>query len=294
VHGKTAIITGAGSGINLAFARLLLSKSCNVIIADLALKPEAEELLTTTHPDDARCVFKPTDVTSWDALSSLFTFARSEGLGANGCPDIVVPGAGVYEPPWSSFYKGDSEGELASRYRTLDINLTHPIRLTRLALEAFMKARKQEAAVIHVSSIAGQVPKVGTPLYQASKHGVNGFVRSLGPLEEEFNIRVSGVAPGIIKTPLWTDHPEKLQCFDEAQDEWIEPEEVAHAMLMLIECTDLPGGTILEVGKQQRRVVNAFNDPGPRGRGHQITHGELVDKEGLDVLKGEREGGMMI
>src|ERR1700733_4158416 len=64
VHGKTAIVTGAGSGIftcsiqlslvllissptgiNLAFARLLLSRGCNVLFVDLALRPEAEETI---------------------------------------------------------------------------------------------------------------------------------------------------------------------------------------------------------------------------------------------------------
>jgi 3-hydroxybutyrate dehydrogenase len=46
VEGKTAVITGAGSGINLSFAKLLLSKGCNIVIADLALRPEAEALVS--------------------------------------------------------------------------------------------------------------------------------------------------------------------------------------------------------------------------------------------------------
>lgn len=96
VESKTAIITGAGSGINLCFAKLLLSKDCNVVIADLALRPEAQELvdqypLTSTG---AKAVFQKTDVTDWEQLEKMFQKAIAHFGGA----DIVCPGAGVYEP----------------------------------------------------------------------------------------------------------------------------------------------------------------------------------------------------
>lgn len=244
--------------------------------------------MNAQHPDGAKCVFKSTDVTDWAALSSLFTYAKESELGV---PDIVVPGAGVYEPSWSGFFSGDPKGEDSSRYRSLDINLVHPIKMTRLAISEFLAARKESAVVIHTSSVAGQMPRFATPIYVAAKHGIHGFVRSLGPqLEENFNIRVSAVAPGIIKTPLWTDHPDKLQMIDETKDEWATPEEVADAMMMLVECTDLPGGSILEVGKQQRRLVSITNDPGPpRGKGHLASNGQLLDDEQIELLKAERD-----
>jgi NAD(P)-dependent dehydrogenase (short-subunit alcohol dehydrogenase family) len=53
--------------------------------------------------------------------------------------------------------------------------------------------------LVHVSSIAGHAAGIGTPLYFASKHGLHGFVRSLGGLRDELGIRVSAVAPGSVK-----------------------------------------------------------------------------------------------
>jgi 3-hydroxybutyrate dehydrogenase len=98
VAGKTAIITGAGSGINYCFARLLLQKQCNVIFADIALRPEAKELVSQYSSrsvfDYPRAVFQKTDVTDWSQLDRAFKTAQEEFNGA----DIVCPGAGVYEP----------------------------------------------------------------------------------------------------------------------------------------------------------------------------------------------------
>jgi len=98
VKGKTAIITGAGSGINLCFARLLLSKGCNVVIADLALRPEAQTLVAEYPLQDggerAKAVFQKTDVMDWKQLEKMFEVATEHFGGA----DIVTPGAGVYEP----------------------------------------------------------------------------------------------------------------------------------------------------------------------------------------------------
>jgi short-subunit dehydrogenase involved in D-alanine esterification of teichoic acids len=111
-----------------------------------------------------------------------------------------------------------------------------------------------------------------TPIYVAAKHAMNGFIRSLGDLDARIGVRVNGVAPGLIKTPLWTEHPEKLQFFDENKDEWATPEEVAEAMVRCLEEPELGGGTVLEVGHKQTREVKQLNDPGPSGAGHTVSN----------------------
>lgn len=99
VTGKTAIVTGAGSGINLAFASSLLARGCNVVLADLVLRPEAQKVLQE-HQEDAKpdsygiAVFQETDVRDWLQLERMFITAQQHF----GRIDIVCPGAGVYEP----------------------------------------------------------------------------------------------------------------------------------------------------------------------------------------------------
>jgi 3-hydroxybutyrate dehydrogenase len=104
-------------------------------------------------------------------------------------------------------------------------------------------------------------------MYAASKHAINGFVRSLAPLEAPApgipRIRVNAVAPGIIKTPLWTDHAEKMKIVNEKGVRWVTPEFVAGAMVELVEKDENVGGTVLEVTKDNLRRVEEFNDPGP-------------------------------
>lgn len=200
--------------------------------------------------------------------------------------DIVCPGAGVYEPHWSNFWHppGSPESKDAAdgdpgHYATLDINLMHPIRATQLALSHWLHPRPVSGAsadeipapasptnpkrIVHISSIAGQVPVFTAPLYGASKFAITGFVRSLAPLEAGKGVRVNAVAPGVVKTPLWTEHPEKLVSVDETRDAWVTPDEVAEAMLKCVEEREHVGGTILEVGRNTARHVGVFNDPGP-------------------------------
>ncbi|KAF7556584.1 hypothetical protein G7Z17_g1299 [Cylindrodendrum hubeiense] len=279
VSGKTAIVTGAGSGINLAFAELLLSKGCNVVFADLSLRPEAQEVVSQ-HKDKApRAVFVKTDVTSWPDLTAIFETALLEFGGF----DIVCPGAGVYEPHWSSFWhppgSEESKDEAdAGHYKLLDINLTHPIRATQIAMSHWLHPRASSGSthpvpakasvenpkrVVHIASVAGYLPVFRAPMYGASKFAVTGFVRCLAPLDSSAGIRVNAVAPGVVRTPLWTEHPEKLVNVDETQDGWVTPQEVAQAMLNCVESEEHVGGTIVEVGKDNSRQVPYLNDPGP-------------------------------
>lgn len=99
LEGKTAIVTGAGAGINLCFARLLLSKRVNVVIADIALRPEAKEVVDAYSSGTPRAVFQETDVRIWDQLNRMFEVCEKEF----GAVDIVCPGAGVYEPVKMNF-----------------------------------------------------------------------------------------------------------------------------------------------------------------------------------------------
>ncbi|KAL5115447.1 hypothetical protein ACEQ8H_006669 [Pleosporales sp. CAS-2024a] len=285
VEGKAAIVTGAGSGINFSFASLLLSKGCSVLLADLTLRPEAQALIAQ-YSDAARrvrAVFCQTDVTDWTQLARMFDV----GVQEFGSIDVLCPGAGIYDPHWSNFWHPPGAAASPSkdtvdggRYASLDVNVTHPIRATQLAISHFLNppdgvekaSTGNPKRVVIISSIAGQNPSLHTPIYVAAKHAMNGFIRSLGPLEQRLGIRVNGVAPGVIKTPLWTEHPEKMTLLDQAKDEWATAEEVAEGMLRCIEDGDVGGGKILEIGAGQTRLVEAFNDPGPSGRGHTVSN----------------------
>ena len=273
-------------------------------MADLSLRPEAEKLLkqySTKAPGKPRAKFLKTDVTCWPQLSAMFTTAMHDF----GCVDIVCPGAGIYDPHWSNFWHppgvpgGKSKDEVdAGRYATLDINITHPIRTTQLAISHFLNPPTgvQKASpsnpkrVIIISSIAGQNANLNTPIYVAAKHAMNGFIRSLGQLDDRMGIRVNGVAPGVIKTPLWTEHPEKMTFLDESRDAWATPEEVAEGMVRCLEDEGLGGGKILEIGAGQTRLVEALNDPGPSGKGHTVSNLKEQYEEVYDWLGQEGWG----
>jgi len=283
------VIVPSAPGINFALAKLLLSKGCNVVIADLALLQPAAELLITyskTSPTEPTCLYHVTDVTNWSALSSLFTFTLSHFHQI----DILVPGAGVFDPPSSNFYNPpgtplSSDTIEKSTYKTLEVNITHPIRLTQMGVEYWVK-EKRPGRVVCLSSIAGQIGVMETPLYHASKFAVTGFVRSTKNLQE-LGIRVVGVAPGLVQTPIWSSQPDKMQMLTSDQ-KWITPETIAEAILDLLTKEEYVGGTILEVSGSGLRVVKELGDEGPTWEeGYMIGNLEGYKEE---IYKGLREG----
>jgi NAD(P)-dependent dehydrogenase (short-subunit alcohol dehydrogenase family) len=184
----------------------------------------------------------------------------------------------------------------------IDINVTHPIRTSQLAIAYFLKNRTsgRQKHLLHISSIAGQNTNLTAPIYNATKHAINGLVRSLGALDQKLGIRVTAVAPGVIKTPLWTDHPEKLKLVDDTRDVWVTPEEVAEVMLALVQQDEVSeiigdrsgrgplykvsGGTILECSKTVR-AVSQFNDPGPGNRpGNTASVHQNAEEESYQVM----------
>ena len=175
-------------GIGLEFVRLLLKNGCNVVIGDLQLNPNAQKLVESTS-GPSKVVFKKTDVTNWVELTDLFTFTEKEF----GTPDIVCPAAGIFEPKWSNFWNDTEE----QGYKTVQVNIEHPVKATRLAIRSFLKANKA-GIVAHVSSIGGQCTRLGVPIYCATKAFINHFVRAFAELDSKERIKVLAVAPGFV------------------------------------------------------------------------------------------------
>lgn len=218
--------------------------------------------------------------------------------------DLLCAGAGIFEPPFSSFWippgtgrsKDDPHGD---RYLNMDINTTHPIRATQMAISHFLNPPEGQAKasptnpkrVVICGSVAGQVHGISFPLYIASKHAISGFVRCMADLDTKLGIKVSAVAPGLVRTPLFFDNPEKAQLVNFEKDLFITPDEVAQNLYRLCVEDELPGGTILEVAAGNKtRCVMAFNDPGPQGEGHVASNYQAGVDEVWNTLGKEKWG----
>ncbi|KAF9886750.1 hypothetical protein FE257_011127 [Aspergillus nanangensis] len=260
-HGKTAIITGGGSGIGLAFAKALYETGCSVLLADLGLHPSAKEWLRMIESQPGPKVrFQKTDVTDWTQLETAFDIVEKEFGEA---PDIIVPAAGVYEPSSNGFW---ADSDSASQYKVFAVNITHPIKMSRMAIRRLRRARKS-GVIVHVSSITAQIPSVVNPLYSVSKQAVSQFVRCMAPLEGLAGIRVVAVAPGVVDTPLFRDSAKARQHIDLEKDFVLPAEEIVKAMMFLVTSSKYSSGTVLEVGDIDGwREVGLFHDPGPQGR----------------------------
>ena len=137
-------------------------------------------------------------------------------------------------------------------------------------------------------------------------------MRSLAPLSQRLGVRVTAVAPGVIKTPLWTENPDKLRLIKDG-DAWVTPEYVVETMVALVEDEEIQvsggeraigsgaqsgdsrggtrrvtvqGGMIVEVAKGTRRIVAQFNDPGPSGEGNTVSGMGIAEEEIFGALKG--------
>jgi short-subunit dehydrogenase involved in D-alanine esterification of teichoic acids len=99
------LISPPSLGIGLALAKLCHSHGARVLVGDLKLVPEAQKFVDSTPGSEV--AFQKCDVSSWASLHELITTSvRQFGI----VPDVYVPCAGVFEPPWSNFWD-DTEKE---------------------------------------------------------------------------------------------------------------------------------------------------------------------------------------
>lgn len=189
---KSALVTGAASGIGLATARLFLERGARVALGDLRESEAARQL--TTCGDAA--IYLPLDVTSaaqWnDALKAID--ARFGGL------DVLVNCAGV------TGLDAPQDPETISPEtwrRVLAINVDGALLGCQAALPLLRRSRA--AAIVNVSSLAALIAAPAACAYGASKAALCSLSRSLALhcAEKGYAIRCNCVLPGAIRTPLW-------------------------------------------------------------------------------------------
>ncbi|RYP59403.1 hypothetical protein DL769_008548 [Monosporascus sp. CRB-8-3] len=253
VKGKVALITGAGSGISHALAQQLLGAGCSVMIADLALRPESEATIAQyPHPaanGKPSATFHKTDVTNWAQLSELW----EQTLKTFGRVDIVVNGAGIFEPPWSSFWNPpgvspeskDPADAAVGVYHIFSVNTMAPMRLSQIAIDYWLQNRDIKGNLLWVSSIGGYIHSFQTPFYFASKAAILSIVKSLQGLKKLVGIRNSVLCPGPTRTPLF--HQDFCKDRLSEDDLALSADDAADAMMKLLTEEQYGNGNILEV-----------------------------------------------
>lgn len=150
-----------------------------------------------------------------------------------------------------------------------------------------MRQKLERGVVVHISSIAAQTEAPMVPLYTVSKAGLSNFIYQMRFLEEASNIRVCGVAPANVKTPLWKDAKREEMVDESHGDVWITPERIADVMMTLTTQAEPAGGTVTEIGAEKTRRVERLNDPGPDSSapGHTFANMGLAYAELENGLK---------
>lgn len=147
------------------------------------------------HPSSGYPRFFQCDVTDLDDVEATVRAACDPG----GRLDIVVDFAGVHHPPFE--LANDDPQELLQHFRrVIDVNLTGAFIVTAAAARAMIP--KRHGHIIHLCSNGSRAALYGSYGYTASKHGVEGVVKTAAAQLARYGVRVNGIAPGTVETPL--------------------------------------------------------------------------------------------
>jgi NAD(P)-dependent dehydrogenase (short-subunit alcohol dehydrogenase family) len=193
LKGKVALVTGGGTGIGAGISDYLAEEGVQVAVNYIVDEPAAVAFaaeLTRKYRTHAIAVYgdvsKPADA---DAMIA-------ETVRELGRIDILVNNAGIW-PTEDVLAMSDSSWE-----RVIDVNLNGPFYLARRVAQALVAAGRQ-GTIVNVSSKSGfQVSTGGHAHYATAKAGVAMLTRALARELTGKGVRVVGVAPGMVRTPI--------------------------------------------------------------------------------------------
>ncbi|NJQ01427.1 3-oxoacyl-ACP reductase [Streptomyces zingiberis] len=222
--GRTAVVTGAGSGIGLATARRLAAEGARVVCADV------DEKAGRAAAEETGGLFVPVDVTDEGQVEALFRTAHE----TYGSVDVAFNNAGISPPEDDSVLTTD----LDTWRRVQETNLTSVFLCCKHAIP-YMR-RQRRGSVINTASFVARVGAATSQIsYTASKGGVLALSRELGVQFAREGIRVNALCPGPVNTPLlkelFAKDPERAarRLVHVPGGRFAEPEEIAAAVAFL-------------------------------------------------------------
>ena len=195
LRGKTAVVTGATSGIGYATAQRLLSESCNVIIAGRNEEKLKGSISTLKLDGDVKL-----DYIILDSLDAKSLKQRVEKVFENRTVDIWVNCAGIFKKTDRDrkFRGVDAE----TYFAVVNTNLKSNMLLIPFVADE-MKSRGIGGTIITVSSICGFTNHFGYTPYGISKNGVIEFTKQIADTYKD-EVSILSVAPGAVATRMGT------------------------------------------------------------------------------------------
>lgn len=185
---QRVLVTGAAKGIGRAVAEAFAAKGAKLVLMDIdaaGLEEAAAALKATAGAIEI----------SVGSVASLADCSRAAALAqsAFGGLDVLSHNAGIQT------YGTVETTDEALWDRTLDVNLKGAFLISKACMAMI---RTSKGSVVHISSVQGVASQAGVTAYSVSKHGLIGLVRSMAVDYAPYGVRVNGIAPGSVDTPL--------------------------------------------------------------------------------------------
>jgi 3-oxoacyl-[acyl-carrier protein] reductase len=236
LRGMSAIVTGSGRGIGRAIALRLAREGVKVVVNAKKGYEDVIETINMIKSVGGEAIPVLADVSTREGCRELVRKAME----SFGRLDILVNNAGL------GLYASFLEQSDAMIEKVLSTSLRSVIYCSQEAAKVMT-----EGSIINVASIAGIEPLYGLSIYSAAKAGVIGITKALA-IELAPRIRVNAIAPGIVKTKMGESLLKVLKLTEEEYLEkytllkkFIEPNEIADAVIFLIKTPSITGQTIV-------------------------------------------------
>ena len=189
--GKTALVTGGGSGFGQSFARVLLANGARVCITGRRMHKLEATLAGIGDANDSNSLAVTMDVTDPASVAAGFDICEAQ----LGLADIVVSNAGIAKPGFSH------EQYIEDFQAVINTNLVAAYGVAREGGRRLIAAQKP-GCVVNVASLLAFVVEKGLGSYAASKAGLVQVTRTMAVEWARYGIRVNALAPGYILTDM--------------------------------------------------------------------------------------------